>query len=364
MKPVSYKGRYYKRIGASNHLINTDEIAEMQLFSINSSFDAFIVDMSLSELDKTLIDNFFDRIKRAGRLKLTDDNINNLNKIGLFKNRKPTYASFLLFGNHNTGIHIGRFKTPDIIIDDLFIKSPLITAVDEAMAAIKKNINVRFNFTGELQRKEIWQYPLEVIREILLNAIIHRNYQTPNDIIIKIFDAHILFTNPGKLLCGLRVEDLMTGDYIAVHRNKLLAEAFYLLGEVEKYGTGISRIRNILTKNPGISFFIEDTGNFIKIALETDLKTENDIKNDIKTENDINNDTINDIKSNNETNNLKNQIIILLSQEHAITIPEIANKYRKSVSTINRNIKELKNTGKVERIGGKKGGYWKVNDTK
>ena len=43
-----------------------------------------------------------------------------------------------------------------------------------------------------------------------------------------------------------------------------------------------------------------------------------------------------------------------------ITIPEIANKCRKSVSTINRNIKELKNTGKIERVGGKRGGYWKV----
>lgn len=112
LKPVSYKGRYYKRIGASNHLINTDEIAEMQLFSINSLFDAFIVDSNLSELDKTLIDDFFDRIKRIGRLKLSDDNVSNLNKLGLFKNGKPTYASFLLFGNHNTGIHIGRFKTP------------------------------------------------------------------------------------------------------------------------------------------------------------------------------------------------------------------------------------------------------------
>ncbi|WP_146260793.1 hypothetical protein [Breznakibacter xylanolyticus] len=60
-------------------------------------------------------------------------------------------------------------------MDDIMIKSPLLTAVEEAMHFIQKNIQVRFEFDGHLQRIEKWQFPLEAIRELQLNAIIHRD---------------------------------------------------------------------------------------------------------------------------------------------------------------------------------------------
>ncbi|MCP4159979.1 MAG: ATP-dependent DNA helicase, partial [Deltaproteobacteria bacterium] len=156
VKPVAYKGRYFKRVGASNHKITIEEIVEMQLYSINSSFDSFIVDTKLSDLNNTFISDFFIRLQKLGRLSLTNSNALNLNKLGLLKDSKATFASLLLFGNHTTGIHIGRFKAADVIIDDVLIKSPLFAALDEAMVVIKKNISVRFEFTGELQRTEKW----------------------------------------------------------------------------------------------------------------------------------------------------------------------------------------------------------------
>jgi len=72
-----------------------------------------------------------------------------------------------------------RFKTNDTIIDDILIKSPLVAAVEEALDFIKKSISLRYEFTGELRRKEIWQYPLPIIRELLLrgwNKISHHLY--------------------------------------------------------------------------------------------------------------------------------------------------------------------------------------------
>ena len=77
-----------------------------------------------------------------------------MKQIGLLKQDKITFAALLLFGEHNTGIHIGRFKSADIIIDDILIKSPLVVAIDEAMTFIKKSISLRYDFTGDLRRKE------------------------------------------------------------------------------------------------------------------------------------------------------------------------------------------------------------------
>lgn len=268
VKPVSCRGKYFKRIGSSNHQIPLNEIVEMQLYSLNSSFDSFVVAENLEQLDLLLIKNFFKHLSNAGRLRLYDDPIRNLKQIGLLKDDKVTFAALLLFGNHNTNIHIGRFKSNDIIVDDILITTPLIAAVDEAMTFIRKNISLRYDFTGELRRKETWQYPLTVLRELLLNAVIHKDYRNPTDIIIKIFDDSISFVNPGTLMGGLKPEDLLAGNYVAIHRNKLLAEVFYLKGDIEKFGTGFFRIKNDLLGYPEVSFNFDSIAGFSRANLQ------------------------------------------------------------------------------------------------
>ena len=267
LKPVAYKGRYLKRVGASNHLLSVEEIVELQIQSINSSFDAVHVKTEINDLNQELIQSFFEEVKNTGRLELTDNHLVNLEKLGLISKQKVTLAANLLFGQHNTAIHIGRFKGKDHIIDDMLIKAPLYVAVDNAMTFIKKNLRLEYKFTGELKRQEIWQFPLPVLRELLLNSVIHKDYRNPTDVIIKIFDNRIEFTNPGSFMGNLKAEDLYKDDYKAFHRNKLLAETFYLTGDVEKYGTGFIRIRKHLEEYPGVTYSISSDDYFIQVIL-------------------------------------------------------------------------------------------------
>jgi len=231
------------------------------------SFDSFSVEAKLEELDTKAIDFFSKRLTQSGRFLLSGNITDDFTKLGLIINSKLTRAAQLLFGKHHTGIHIGRFKTKDTIIDDIVIRSPLILAVEEAMIFIKRNIRLGYEFTGELQRKEIWQFPLQAIRELLLNAIVHKDYTNPTDVIIKIFDECIEISNPGRLLNGLSVEDLETDNYQAKHRNRLLTEIFYLIGDIEKYGTGYIRLRKWLKEYPGLQYNITDSGDFFRIEL-------------------------------------------------------------------------------------------------
>jgi ATP-dependent DNA helicase RecG len=126
------------------------------------------------------------------------------------------------------------------------------------MEFIKKNIGLGYQFTDDLQRKNRWQYPLAVVRELLLNSIVHKDYRNPTDVIIKIFDHKIEYSNPGSIIGNLKIEDLYTDNYQAKHRNRLLAEAFYLIGGIEKYGTGFIRIRTLLK-----DYFIEPGNNYV-----------------------------------------------------------------------------------------------------
>lgn len=63
VKPVACRGKYLKRIGSSNHAISVEEIADMQIQSINSSFDSFIVDSEISDLDSNLVKKILQRVK-------------------------------------------------------------------------------------------------------------------------------------------------------------------------------------------------------------------------------------------------------------------------------------------------------------
>jgi len=82
-------------------------------------------------------------------------------------------------------------------------------------------------------------------------------------VIIKILDNYILFINPDKFLQGITPEILQTDNYIPVHHNKLLAEAFYLHDDIEKFGTGFVHIRKHLKKHNATSLQTKENQAFI-----------------------------------------------------------------------------------------------------
>jgi ATP-dependent DNA helicase RecG len=357
------KNRYYKRVRNSNHLLSLEEIVDLQQQSLNISFDAYPMKESLASLDWSLIEAFIKRANAAGRVNLGDDLVTNLAKLKLIRNGKPTLAALLMFGNHGYTLHIGRFKAADTIIDDLLLKAPLMTALDEAMIFIKKHINLSYAFDGSLQRKERWQYPLEALRELLLNAAVHRDYKNSSDIVIKIFDDHILFTNPGRIYGSLTIKDLERDDYVSSIRNKLLAEAFYMIGEIEKYGTGFVRIRQWLRAYPEIVYDISEMGDYFRMDIRqisaTALKdSAKDLKKDLKKDpNDLRNDLINKFG----LSDIQAGILRAILQNRTITQQQLSEHIGITPKNIRNNMNKLKSKGLLKRVGPQKGGHWEVD---
>lgn len=343
LKPVSYRNLYFCRRNNSNHLLSVDEITEMRFVSLNYSFDSFEVNTTFEALDDKALQNFSKRIIETGRYNSSGNLRQNLEKLGFLSNGKVTRAAQLLFGAHHTGIHIGRFKTPETIIDDIVIRSPLVLAVEGAMNFIKRNITLGYEFIGELKRVERWQFPLQAIRELLLNAVVHKDYTNPTDVIVKIFDNSIEISNPGKLIGGLTVEDLQTDHYQPRHRNKLLAEAFYLTGDIEKYGTGFVRIRRWLSDYPKLGYKFSDLGDFIKITIAETVKDSTHF------------DKVTDKVTDNQA-----LIIKLIIQNPKITTHELSKAVGISQRKIKENIAKLKTANLLKRIGHAKTGHWEI----
>lgn len=357
VKPVSMLGRYYVRRNNSNHLLSANEINELYLQSIQTSWDSYpFADAQYSDLDEIKISSFIEKVNSGGRFKLVGSPKSCLQKLRLVKDDVPTNAAMLLFSKQELfyNVHIGRFKTQSHIIDDKMVRGSLFEAVDNTMTFILSHLKVAFEITGKTsQRTEIFEYPLPAIRELVLNAIIHRDYKSPTDIQIRIFDNEISIFNPGNLYGGLTVEDLKTDNYQAQSRNKLITEAFYLTKDIEKYGSGYRRIREYISEYPTMYFdFEENSGGFLtKIGYKEQKvlnKTQDVVENVVE-------DVVENVVEKRWT-----EILTLLKQNSQLSAKEIAKLLKITERTIQRDFNKLKNLNKIKRIGGDKNGHWEV----
>ena len=115
-----------------------------------------------------------------------------------------------------------------------------------------------------LERQDIRDYPEYALRESLLNAVIHRDYNFTGSILISLFDDHYEITSLGGLVKGISLKDLYAG--VSESRNPNLANIFYRLRYVESFGTGIGRILESYQeyeKKP----LILDSDNAFKVTL-------------------------------------------------------------------------------------------------
>ncbi len=250
VKPAAIAGRCYQRLGNSNYLLSSAEIARLHFQSLGKSWDALPRgEAALADLDMAAVQAFLQsaNAKRARPALARTGLADILEKHGLLINNKVTHAALLLFAADPqhffpyARIKAGRFKSETLIIDDQEITGSLFAQVEAAFAFIKKHLTVKLVITGQPQREEVWNYPLEAVREALLNAICHRDYAVPAEIQIRIYDEQLIIWNPGSLPPDLQIDDLRR-RHRSVLRNKLIGATFYEAGLIEKWGSGTNRI--------------------------------------------------------------------------------------------------------------------------
>ena len=253
IKPVSVRGRCFKRVNNSNRSMNAQEIAEMHLQSTGMSWDRFpAAGETLESLDLEKVRNYIRKARAVGRKGFGEAEERNpiqvLEKMKLVMEGKPTWAAGLLFCKEGRRflsqavVHCGRFKNQTLVIDDRLIEGPLFEQIEEAMDFVRKNTNVKFVMTGKPEREEVWDYPLEAVREAVINAVCHRDYTIMSHIEIRIYDDELIVWSPGGLPLGLTMEDLFK-PHASKLRNKGIAEVFFDTKIIEQWGSGIEKIQ-------------------------------------------------------------------------------------------------------------------------
>lgn len=351
VKPVAYRDRYFKRVANSNHRLSLTEIANVHMQSLQLSWDSYPEEWAVvKDLSSDKVAVFLKRVKEGGRFQGEGDWRVILEKLGYLKGGTPTHAAILLFGKDDPpyALHIGRFKTPSKIIDDRMIRGTLFDVVEGAMRFILAHIKVAFEITGEIQRREISEYPTAALRELLLNAVVHRDYTSPTDIQIKIFDTSITFFNPGRLYGDLTIKKLKTDSYQSRTRNKLIAEAFYLTRDIEKYGSGYIRVRQEIAQYPTMRFDYEESGDGYLVNMNyRDQKTATTPKTTPKA-------------TPKTTPKTRERLLEIIGENSRVTREELAQQLGVSINAVKQHILKMKKEGVLKRIGDNRAGMWKL----
>lgn len=132
----------------------------------------------------------------------------------------------------------------DALDDKEFSSSSIINLLLNAEAFIRNNSKNAWTVRG-MKREEKSDYPYKAVREVLVNAMIHRDYQiVGSEIHVDMFDDRLEITSPGGMLNGSRIQDLDILRVPSMRRNEIISDIFGRLHYMDRRGSGIGRIMN------------------------------------------------------------------------------------------------------------------------
>ena len=235
----------YVRLGSSNRQADQALILELRRSVEGRAFDEMpMPELTVDDLDLNEAQQAFGKSR-----KLNEQDLLTLKLLTRHqKNLVPTKGGILLFGKQRTlhfsdaWVQCGRFfGTEKIdIFDHIDIDVPLPKAVDEVMLFLKKHA-MRGADLSELRRKDVWSIPLGILREVIINALVHSDYsQRGAPIRVVFLDDRIEVESMGILLPGLTIEEMKQGT--SRIRNHVIARVFREINLIEQWGTGVLRI--------------------------------------------------------------------------------------------------------------------------
>ena len=342
-KPYFFSGCTYLREGAnSQKLTNAEEIREVFQRHERIYFDAIPLPKVnlLAQLDA---DNF-QEFKREARIVSDVDDFQILDSMQVFDdNNVVKSGGVLFFAKHPENVFFHAvvrcilFKGTDkvYILDDKTFGGPLLQQYKQAMEWLQGKLQVAYEIKGTGSRKEIWEIPLEVFKEAIVNALAHRDYDEHGaSITIEMFDDRIEISNPGALLPVVA----KNFGQKSLSRNPLIFGLFTRMHLVEHIGSGIPRMRKAML-DAGLPEPAYDTEGMFTVTF---CRPNNSNNNNV------------------ELTNLQSKVIQAVKKTPSLTMGQIGEELGIGRTSVYKIVKSLKDIGILEHKGRKKDGAWIV----
>ena len=347
--PISLRGRYYYRSGSVMQELTGAALNEFLLKRAGQTWDNVIEDdATFDDIDEATIKKYLRKAEETGRLPDIDglSTPELLEKLRLTKNGKLKRAAIVLFGKDpgsfypNTFVKIGKFEDDDFTIRFQELEEGnIIQVLDKVLRTLDYKFLIRnISFEG-MNRIETLEYPIPALREMLLNALIHRNYMgAPTQ--LRVYDNKLTLWNHGTLPDGITLDEL-TISHSSYPRNPILASVCFLGGYIDSWGSGIMKIVDSC-KAAGLPTPIleENGGGFIVRLFKNRFSAEQLQQLGL--------------------NERQIKAVLYVKEKGKITNGEYQTINEISDRTSSRELENLKQMNILKKVGNKKGAYYEL----
>ncbi len=226
-------------------------------------------ELPMSELEVTDSDIEYlcsDFSKRA-KTQITKENLINMKLLQKIENNLVATKAYAIFlGKHDylSRIQCARFKGIDRVhfIDKKDFDGPLLEQIDGAYKFVLEHINMAIEIKG-IVHDEIYELPQQAIRELIINAVIHRNYMMSSSVQVAVYDDRVEISSPGSLYGSLTLQEALEGR--SSIRNKILASVCEKLNVIEGWGSGLKRIIDFCKEKNVNPPEIQEIGDMLRV---------------------------------------------------------------------------------------------------
>ena len=354
-KPYTYNGRPYYRIESTTKVMPR-EMFEERLKAAKPNFYAWerqkAEGIVLSDINENRLRGAIRLGIERGRMietSLTENTETILEKLHLLTEGVPNNAAAALFSNNineypQFKLRMARFvgNNKNEFIDNVRTEGNIFDLLDAGMSFFFKHLSQNGKIVG-FERKEQLEIPAEALREALINAICHRQYEKYNLTIgISIYDDRVEIENPGEFPQQLTLKTIRE-PHLSYPYNPIIAEVLFKTTFLENWGSGIGRIiercKECNLPEPEWSI----NGGFVIVTFRRPI-TVSPINEPI----------------NEPINKRQKMIIELMRSEPHITRQLLSLRLEVSLATIKRDIQILNSKQIIRYVGDRKNGYWEI----
>lgn len=351
---ISCKGVYYYRSGSTKQVLTGPALEGFLMRKRGATWDNLpLPAFSLDDVDDNTVEHFKQWASKKGRIdnSVLDESKDALmEKLHLTNGAYLTNAAMLLFSKDperwqlGAYVKIGYFENDADLLYQDEVHGSILEQIDKIVELVYlKYMRAKITYYG-MQRIERYFVPEAALREALLNALCHKEYQSGVPIQISVYADKLYIANCGRLPENWTLENLMC-KHASSPYNPNIAHVFYLAGFIESWGRGIEKICSAC-KNDGVpqpEYTINPGDIMIKFTAPGDRV--------VKVA-----DRVTDRVTENER-----AVLLLLEEDPGYTMQQLAERLSVSRKTVASRLKKLKEKGAIERVGSDRSGYWKVN---
>lgn len=244
----------YVRRGDRSEPATTLEINTLILKGMNQTYDALPTSYKLDDISFTLLGATFKQ-ETGESFNLPQDAVSlglttpsgEVTNAGLLLCDQGVLRHSRVVCTHWKGKEKGAIDG-DALDDQEFFGTSLIMLLSNTEAFIRNNSKNPWTIRG-MRREENSDYPFKAVREVLVNALIHRDYQNIGaEVHVDMYDDRMEISSPGGMMNGSRIQDLDLSMVPSMRRNEIISDIFGRLHYMDRRGSGIRRIINSYTR--------------------------------------------------------------------------------------------------------------------